>query len=81
VVDALWNAYQKDVTRARSLPANALKDYITEESAALSAVNAMPPSWRCARLGDRTQERRQLADELKGLVGEDQDNLRSMRSG
>src|SRR5450755_3099584 len=38
-LDALWNAYQQDVTRARSLPANALNEYIAEEPAALTAVN------------------------------------------
>src|SRR6202142_2739678 len=36
---ALWNAYTQDVTRARSLPANALNEYVSEAPAALAAVN------------------------------------------
>src|SRR3974390_2253999 len=32
-LEALWNAYTQDVTRARSLPAGALKDYVAEEPA------------------------------------------------
>src|SRR5580698_8756418 len=32
---ALWNSYQQDVTRARSLPGGALNEFITDEPAAL----------------------------------------------
>src|SRR6202007_1124067 len=35
---ALWNAYQQDVTRARSLPAGALDDFIADEPAGLATV-------------------------------------------
>src|SRR5271156_4484175 len=35
-LEALWNAYQQDVTRARSLPAGALTDFISDEPAALT---------------------------------------------
>src|SRR5450755_3715932 len=38
-LEALWNAYQQDVTRARSLPAAALGEFVAEEPAALTAVN------------------------------------------
>src|SRR5712672_1883776 len=38
-LEALWNAYTQDVTRARSMPSNALNQYIAEEPAALAAVN------------------------------------------
>src|SRR5580700_3415870 len=38
-LEALWNAYQQDVIRARSLPAGALNEFITEEPASLVAVN------------------------------------------
>jgi protease-4 len=74
-LDALWNAYQQDVTRARSLPANALNEYIAEEPAALAAVNGDAAKLALQKgLVTALKSRRQLADELKGLVGEDQDN-------
>jgi len=74
-LDALWNAYQQDVTRARSLPANALNEYIAEEPAALTAVNGDAAKLALQKgLVTALKSRRQLADELKGLVGEDQDN-------
>src|ERR1017187_934922 len=74
-LDALWNAYQQDVTRARSLPANALNEYIAEEPAALTAVNGDAAKLALQKgLVTGLKSRRQLADELKGLVGEDQDN-------
>jgi len=37
-LETLWNAYSQDVTRARSLPATALKDFVTDQPAALQAV-------------------------------------------
>ncbi len=74
-LEALWNAYQQDVTRARSLPANALDEYINEEPAALAAVNGDAAKLALQRgLVTALKSRRQLADELKGLVGEDQDS-------
>jgi protease-4 len=73
-LDALWNAYQQDVTRARSLPANALNDYIAEEPAALTAVNGDAARLALQRgLVTALKSRRQLSDELKGLVGENAD--------
>src|SRR6202048_5386022 len=38
-LESLWNGYTQDVTHARSLPANALKDFIAEQPASLQAVN------------------------------------------
>jgi protease-4 len=74
-LEALWNAYQQDVTRARSLPANALNEYVAEEPAALAAVNGDAAKLALQRgLVTALKSRRQLADELKGLVGEDQDS-------
>jgi len=71
---ALWNAYTQDVTRARSLPANALSEYIAEAPAALAAVNGDAAKLALQRgLVTALKSRRQLADELKNLVGEDQD--------
>jgi protease IV len=74
-LEVLWNAYQQDVTRARSLPANSLNEYIAEEPAALAAVNGDSAKLALQRgLVTALKSRRQLGDELKGLVGEDQDN-------
>jgi protease-4 len=74
-LDALWNAYSQDVTRARSMPPNALSEYIAQEPAALAAVNGDAAKLALQRgLVTALKSRRQLADELKSLVGEDQDN-------
>src|SRR5580700_1990564 len=71
---ALWNAYQQDVTRARSLPGGALNEFITEEPAALLAVNGDAAKLALQRgLVTALKSRRQMADELKVLVGEDED--------
>ena len=71
---ALWNAYTQDVTRARSLPANALSEYVAEAPAALAAVNGDAAKLALQRgLVTALKSRRQLADELKNLVGEDED--------
>lgn len=71
-LDALWNSYQQDVTRARSLPANSLTEYIADEPAALAAVNGDAAKLALQRgLVTALKTRRQLADELKSLVGED----------
>jgi protease-4 len=73
-LDSLWNAYSEDVTRARSLPAGALKDFIADEPAALAAVNGDAAKLALQRgLVTALKSRRQLADELKSLVGEDDD--------
>jgi protease-4 len=74
-LDALWNAYQQDVTRARSLPDNALNQYVAEEAASLAAVNGDGAKLALQRgLVTALKSRRQLADDLKGLVGEDSDS-------
>ncbi len=74
-LDALWKAYSQDVTRARSMSANALNEYIAEEPAALAAVSGDAAKLALQRgLVTALKSRRQVADDLKGLVGEDQDN-------
>jgi protease-4 len=74
-LNALWKAYAEDVTRARSLPENALDDFIGDEPAALAAVNGDAARLALQKgLVTALKTRRQLADELKGLVGEDADN-------
>ena len=73
-LEALWNAYQQDVTRARSLPAGALNEFVADEPAALAAVNGDAAKLALQRgLVTALKSRRQLADELKVLVGEDED--------
>ena len=73
-LEALWSAYQQDVTRARSLPATALKDFVADEPAALVAVNGDAAKLALQRgLVTALKSRRQMADELKVLVGEDRD--------
>ena len=74
-LESLWNAYTQDVTRARSLPAGALKDYIAEQPASLAAVNGDMAKMALQRgLVTALKSRRQVADDLKGLVGEDENN-------
>ncbi len=71
---ALWGAYNQDVTRARSLPAGALTEYIADQPAALAAVSGDAAKLALQRgLVTALKSRRQMADELKGLVGEDED--------
>ena len=73
-LDSLWNAYQQDVTRARSLPAGTLNSYIADEPAALAAVNGDAAKLALQRgLVTALKSRRQVADDLKVLVGEDED--------
>jgi protease-4 len=74
-LNALWNAYQQDVTRARSLPADALNQYVADEPAALAAVSGDAAKLALQRgLVTALKSRRELADEVKGLVGEDDDS-------
>ena len=74
-LESLWNAYSQDVTRARSLPPGALKDFIGEQPASLQAVNGDMAKMALQRgLVTALKSRRQVADELKGLVGEDRDS-------
>jgi protease IV len=74
-LESLWNAYTQDVTRARSLPAGALKDFIAEQPASLQAVNGDMAKMALQRgLVTALKSRRQVADDLKGLVGEDESN-------
>ena len=71
-LESLWSAYTQDVTRARSLPATALKDFIAAQPASLQAVNGDAAKMALQRgLVTALKSRRQVADDLKGLVGED----------
>src|ERR1700688_1190127 len=73
-LESLWGAYQQDVTRARSLPAGALKEFVAQEPAALAAVNGDAAKVALQRgLVTALKSRRQMAEELKVLVGEDED--------
>ncbi|MHB8475585.1 MAG: signal peptide peptidase SppA [Steroidobacteraceae bacterium] len=74
-LEALWNAYQQDVARARSLPAGALNAFVADEPAALAAVNGDAAKLALQRgLVTALKSRRQVADDLKALVGEDGDS-------
>jgi protease IV len=74
-LESLWNAYTQDVQHARSLPASALKDFIAGQPAALQAVNGDMAKMALQRgLVTALKSRRQVADDLKGLVGEDDNN-------
>jgi protease-4 len=74
-LESLWSAYQQDVTRARSLPAGALKEFVAQEPAALAAANGDAAKLALQRgLVTALKSRRQMADELKVLVGEDEEN-------
>ncbi len=73
-LESLWSAYQQDVTHARSLPAGALGEFVTDEPAALAAVSGDAAKLALQRgLVTALKSRRQMADELKVLVGEDED--------
>jgi protease-4 len=73
-LNSLWGSYQRDVTRARSLPPTALDDYIAQAPAALEALQGDTAKLALQRgLVTALKSRRQLADELKSLVGEDPD--------
>jgi protease-4 len=74
-LESLWSAYTQDVTRARSLPAAALKDFIAEQPASLQAVKGDMAKMALQRgLVTALKSRRQVADDLKGLVGEDENS-------
>jgi protease-4 len=74
-LESLWSAYSQDVTRARSLPVTALKDYISAQPASLQAVNGDLAKMALQRgLVTALKSRRQVADDLKGLVGENDNN-------
>jgi protease-4 len=73
-LQALWNSYSQDVTRARSLGPNALNEYVADAPAALAAVSGDAAKLALQRgLVTALKSRRQLADDLKGIVGEDSD--------
>ena len=66
-LEALWNAYQQDVTRARSLSAGALNGFVADEPADAAKLALQ------RGLVTALKSRRQMADDLKALVGEDED--------
>ena len=74
-LESMWSAYSQDVTHARSLPATALKDFIAAQPASLQAVSGDMAKMALQRgLVTALKSRRQVADELKGLVGESDNN-------
>jgi protease IV len=74
-LESMWSAYSQDVTRSRSLPPTALKDFIAAQPDSLQAVNGDMAKMALQRgLVTALKTRRQVADELKGLVGESDNN-------
>ena len=73
-LDSLWNAYQRDVTSARSLPAGALQAFVDQGPAELAAVNGDGAKLALQHgLVTALKSRRQVDDELENLVGKDSD--------
>lgn len=73
-LNSLWSSYTQDVTHARSLKPQALDDYINDAPTALAAVNGDAAKLALQRgLVTALKSRRQVADEIKALVGEDSD--------
>jgi protease-4 len=74
-LQVLWNAFIQDVARARSLQPGAINEFIAEEPVALQAANGDAAKLALQRgLVTALKSRRQVADELKSLVGEDEEN-------
>ncbi len=70
----LWGAYQSDVTRARSLPRTALDDYVAQGPAELAALHGDAAKLALQHgLVTGLKSRRDLGNELKTLVGENED--------
>src|ERR1700727_796134 len=73
-LQALWNSYNQDVTRARSLGTDALNEYVSEAATALAAVNGDAAKLALQRgLVTALKSRRELSDDVKSIVGEDSD--------
>src|SRR6202789_4318656 len=74
-LESLWNSYTQDVARARSLPPNTLSDFIAAQPASLQAVNGDLAKMALQRgLVTALKSHQQVADDLKAVVGEDEDN-------
>jgi protease IV len=74
-LNALWSSYTQDVARARSLGPSALNDYVNDEPSALAAVSGDAAKLALQRgLVTALKSRRDMAEDLKSLVGEDPDS-------
>ena len=70
LLGALWNDYQKDVTQARKLPGDAVKDYIDGLPANLASVDGDGAKLALeARLVDRIANPDQMQDAVAKVVG------------
>ncbi|HUY83257.1 MAG TPA: signal peptide peptidase SppA, partial [Steroidobacteraceae bacterium] len=68
----LWGEYQRDVTRARGLPAGAIKSYVDNEPQALQAVNGDAAQLALQQhLVSGLKTRHQVDREVAKLVGRD----------
>lgn len=74
-LQVLWGAWVQDVARARSLQPAQLNEYIEKQPQALAAVKGDAAKLALQNgLVTALKSRRQVSDELKGLVGEDDSN-------
>ncbi|HEY2684533.1 MAG TPA: signal peptide peptidase SppA [Steroidobacteraceae bacterium] len=74
-LQVLWNAYTQDVARARSLAPGAINEYVNELPADMQAESGDAAKLALRRgLVTALKSRRQVADDLRGLVGEDDNN-------
>lgn len=70
LLDVLWSDYQKDVTQARKLPGDAIKDYIDGLPASLAAVGGDDAKLALdARFVDRIANPDQMQDAVAKVVG------------
>jgi protease IV len=73
-LNALWSQYQAAVTKARGLESNALATYVGELASAASAKRGDLAAVAAERgLVTALKSRREVEDQLKGLVGENED--------
>ncbi len=76
VVNVLWNAYQHDVTKARSLKPDALSNYIDNVDTGLAAVGGDSAKLALkAGLVDKIATRDQMAAAVTKVVGETDHNF------
>ena len=70
LLDALWTDYQVEVTRARKLPGDAIKNYIDKLPASLAAVGGDDARLALdAKLVDRIAEPDQMQEAVAKVVG------------
>ena len=73
-LNALWAQYQAGVVKARGLDAGAIAAYANDFAALRQARSAaISPRWRSSGLVTELKSRREVEEQIKALVGEDED--------